>query len=59
MTNVMLLEVKLLRRFVFVREIHAMGHDLLLSTLFDSLVAAVLSDSQDLNYTSSIWNNFF
>ena len=59
MTKVMLLEVKLLRWLVFVREIHAMSHDLLLSTFFDSLVAAVLSNSQDLNYTGSIRNSFF
>ena len=59
MTKVMLLEVKLLRWLVFVWEIHAMGHDLLFSSFFDSLVAAILSDSQDLNYTGSIWNSFF
>ena len=59
MTKVVPLEVKLLRWLVFVWEIHAMGHDLLFSSFFDSLVAAILSDSQDLNYTCSIWNSFF
>ena len=59
MTKVMPLEVKLLRWLVFIREIHAMGHDFLLSTFFDSLVAAILSNSQDFNDTCSIWNSFF
>jgi len=59
MTKVMLLEVKLLRWLVFVWEIHTMGHDLLFSSFFDSLVATILSYSQDLNYTCSIWNSFF